>query len=164
MDATFRPLTPDDEPLLWRALYHAVWVPPGAAPARPDVVRRPDLARYVAGWMRRPGDAGLAADVGGAAVGAGWLRRWTPDEHGYGFVDAATPELSMALFPGHRGRGVGTALLDRMLTAAGDAPVSLSVSLENPARRLYERAGFRPVGEPAGGAVVMVRRPAPPAR
>ena len=163
MDAAFRPLTADDEPLVRRALYHAVWVPPGAAPPPPGVVRHPALARYAAGWGTRPGDAGLAAEAGGAAFGAAWLRLWTEAEHGYGFVDGETPELSVAVFPGHRGRGVGTALLRRLLSGHGGGAVSLSVSAANPARRLYGRFGFRPVGEPAGGAVVMVRPAAPPA-
>ena len=160
MDVAVRALTAHDEPLLWRMLYHAVWVAPGAAPPPPDVAYRPDLARYVAGWMGRPGDAGVAVDVSGAAVGAGWLRLWEPGDHGYGFVDPATPELSMALLPGHRGRGLGTALLRHLLDRADrehDA-VSLSVSLSNPARRLYERFGFQAVAGPAGGAVVMLRR------
>ena len=161
MDATVRPLTAGDEPLLWRALYHAVWVPPGVDPPPPDAVRRPALARYVSGWWRRPSDFGVAAGVGGVAVGAAWLRRGALGDSGYGFVDPVTPELSMAVFPGFRGRGVGTALLDRLLETAGDVPVSLSVSEANPARRLYERAGFVAFGEPAGGAVVMLR-PAPP--
>ena len=162
MDATLRPLTADDEPLLWRALYHAVWVPPGAALPPTDIVHRPALARYVSGWWQWPSDLGVAADVGGVAVGAAWLRRGALGDGGYGFVDMATPELSMAVFPGFRGRGIGTALLDRLLETAGDVPISLSVSEANPARRLYERVGFVALGEPAGGAVTMLRRPSVP--
>ena len=162
MDATLRLLTADDEPLLWRALYHAVWVPPGADPLPPDVVRRPALARYVSGWGRWPCDLGLAADVGGAVVGAAWLRRGALEGGGYGFVDAETPELSMAVSPEFRGLRIGTALLDRLLETAGDVPISLSVSEANPARRLYERVGFVAFGEPAGGAVTMLRRPSVP--
>ncbi|MGA9517491.1 MAG: GNAT family N-acetyltransferase, partial [Trichococcus sp.] len=45
-----------------------------------------------------------------------------------------------------RGRGIGKALLERMLThlrATDLEAVSLSVSRSNPARKLYERHGFR---------------------
>jgi ribosomal protein S18 acetylase RimI-like enzyme len=60
--------------------------------------------------------------------------------------------------PGYRGQGLGTRLLAELLAApAARGPVSLSVSADNPARRLYERFGFRPVGV-AGDAVTMLRR------
>ena len=160
MEPHIRPLAPDDEPFLWTALYHALHVPPGADPPPPEVVRQPEIARYVSGWMERPGDLGFVAEVDGEPVGAAWLRRWPSGARGYGFVDEATPELSMALLPGHRGRGIGTALLRRLLAEAAresDA-VSLSVSVSNPAARLYERLGFAVVGEPEGGSATMLRR------
>jgi ribosomal protein S18 acetylase RimI-like enzyme len=55
------------------------------------------------------------------------------------------PELAIAVLPAFRGRGIGTALLEQMLThlhATGLEAVSLSVSRSNPARKLYERHGF----------------------
>ena len=159
MTPRIRPLGPSDEPFLWTALYHALHVPPGAAPFPPDAVRQPGLARYVSGWMGRPGDLGAAAEVDGAPVGAAWLRRWTADNRGFGFVDEATPELSMALLPPYRGRGIGTALLRWVLAEAGreSEAVSLSVSPSNAARRLYERFGFAAFGAPRGGSVTMLK-------
>ena len=32
MDICLRPLVSDDEPFLWEALYHALYVPPGGTP------------------------------------------------------------------------------------------------------------------------------------
>lgn len=55
------------------------------------------------------------------------------------------------LIPAARGRGIGTALL-RDLLARGtreSRPVILWVLRNNPARRLYERLGFRLVGQEA---------------
>jgi GNAT superfamily N-acetyltransferase len=52
-----------------------------------------------------------------------------------------------ATAPGWRNHGVGTALLVRSsnrLVAAGYTEWTLAVTLGNPARRLYERLGFRP--------------------
>ena len=157
---TFRRLTRSDEPFLWTALYHAIHVAPGEDAPPPGVVRRPDLARYVAGWTERPGDLGLLACDDGRRIGAAWLRQWPAGDHGYGFVGETTPELSMALLPGHRGRGVGTRLLRHLLSVAAEQfdAVSLSVSETNPARRLYEREGFVPAGHPAGGSTTMVKR------
>lgn len=155
-----RPLVRADEPFLWRALWLAVHVAPGAPAPDPAVVRRPELARYVAGWMRRPGDAGVLAEIDGAPVGAAWLRLWADAERGgdrgYGFVDADTPELSMAVVPERRGAGVGTALLAALLAQAQPAhrAVSLSVSASNPARRLYARMGFEAVRRDAESLVM----------
>lgn len=57
--------------------------------------------------------------------------------------------IDVALLPEHRGRGAGTSLLRELVDeAASDGrSVSLCVERTNPARRLYERLGFRPVGE-----------------
>ncbi len=70
----------------------------------------------------------------------------------------ATPELAIAVWPHWRGRGVGTGLLRALLETADEryAAVSLSVSRENPARRLYERFGFETVAE-AGTSLTMRR-------
>lgn len=153
-----RPLTPDDEPFLWEMLYHAIYVPAGeAAPSR-EVVLEPELARYVGGWGRA-GDCGVLATVEplGTPVGAVWLRLLVGDDRGYGYVNDGTPELSIAVLPEYRGQGVGTRLLRELLASeAGQFPLSLSVSPDNPARRLYEQFGFTIVRED-GDSLVMKR-------
>ncbi len=153
---SIRPLTAADEALLWKIFYHAIHPSPGDK----DISAIPELARYVAGWMQPPTDMGFAAECAGTLVGAAWLRCWNNDERGYGFVDEAVPELSMAMLPGHRGQGIGTKLLQRVLEAASQRfpAVSLSVTTSNPARRLYGRFGFADVGEPEGDSIVMLRR------
>ncbi len=55
------------------------------------------------------------------------------------------PELSLAVADGARGAGIGTALMRELIAAAvdqGRAALSLSVALDNPVLRLYERLGF----------------------
>ncbi|MBW2264349.1 MAG: GNAT family N-acetyltransferase [Deltaproteobacteria bacterium] len=52
--------------------------------------------------------------------------------------------------PGQRGRGVGSSLLGAglaWLRSRGYHRVLLNVTAGNPARKLYERAGFRPFAE-----------------
>ena len=113
-------------------------------------------SRYVDNWGR-PGDAAMIALDDGIEVGAAWYRLFSPSAPGYGFVDESIPELTIADVPSRRGRRVGdqqlTALLERA-RQEGYTALSLSVEKENPALRLYERFGFRPVGE-VGDSVVM---------
>jgi ribosomal protein S18 acetylase RimI-like enzyme len=86
------------------------------------------------------GDIGVIAEEDGQPIGAAWVRLM----HGYGFVDAETPELTVALLPGFQGRGIGTQLLESLFEAVKPnfEYVSLSVTMTNIARRLYERLGF----------------------
>ena len=158
-----RQLTRDDEPFLWHALYYAIHVPAGVDAPESGIVKRPELARYVADWMRRPGDVGFAAEEAAGPIGASWLRLGSSGERGFGFLDEEIPELSMSVLPGHRGRGVGTKLLRRLLAAAEERwdAVSLSVSESNPARRLYERERFTTVRAPGDGSITMIRQFAP---
>lgn len=112
----------------------------------------PEAEKYVDGWGR-PGDLGVIADDD---LGAAWIRRFTKEDHGYGFVAPDVPELSIGVAKDARGRGVGTALLEELLTQTGDSSISLSVETDNPAVRLYERFGFVRVGY-VGTAWTMLR-------
>ncbi len=159
-----RGLTRADEALLWEAVYHAIYVPGGQSPPPRTIIEDPNVARYVSCWGRR-GDFGVAAETGALrrSIGACWLRLWTAADRGYGYVDEATPELSLSVWPGHRARGIGTRLLKAALAKAEQhfPAVSLSVNSVNPAVRLYERLGFERV-DVQGSSLVMLRRAAPP--
>jgi ribosomal protein S18 acetylase RimI-like enzyme len=148
MPCHLRPVVPSDEPFLWEMLYHALFVPPGAAPLSRDLIRRPELARYVQGWGRSHDHGILAvATPSQEPIAAVWLRLGDEHDRGYGYVDVDTPELSLAVLPDHRGQGIGTRLLVELLRHADEryGAVCLSVSAENPATRLYQRTGFREV-------------------
>ena len=109
------------------------------------------VSRYVRGWGR-PGDTAVIALDGGFPVGAAWFRVFKADEPGYGFIDEQTPELAIAVVPSQRGKGVGEQLLLALIERArqaGYTSLSLSVEPGNPARKLYERHGFRVVDEGA---------------
>lgn len=139
---------------LWNMLYEAVhWdgENPQPRPSRQEILSKPGISHYLEGWGR-PGDAAVVAlDDNGRGIGAAWYRLMSPEDPGYGFVNAATPEIAIAVVPEHRGRGVGDALLRALKNVAssqGFAALSLSVQRGNPtAVRLYERHGFRKLFE-----------------
>ncbi len=112
----------------------------------------PALRAYVEGFGRT-GDAAVCAEEGGEVVGAAWARLM----RGYGFAGDGVPELAVSVLPGHRGCGVGTALLSALIgwcSGLGCPALSLSVQRSNPAARLYERLGFREVSGDDGEAVM----------
>jgi ribosomal protein S18 acetylase RimI-like enzyme len=153
-----RPATDADLPFLREMLYEAAfWRGDDGRPPIDEAFATPQLGRYLDGFGR-PGDTGvIAVDAAGRPLGAAWYRRFSPREPGYGFVDGATPELSIAVAPGASGRGVGARLLAALLDRAraqGLPGLSLSVANDNPARRLYERAGFEVVHQ-HGGSTTM---------
>ena len=118
-------------------------------PAFDEFRQRPEFTTLLAGWGRH-GDRGLLADDRGRLIGGAWYRLWTPDSHSYGFVDATTPEVGLAVCQADRRRGVGRALLRELIALAREdrfPALSLSVSPFNPALALYESVGFTKVGE-----------------
>ena len=159
----FQPLTALDGDVVRRFLYHALFVPAGQPPFPPEIVEQPELRHYFTDWGR-PGDSGVAVKQGVPTIGAAWLRLWTPDDRGYGYIDETTPELSIAVLPEYRGRGIGRQLIGRLLDQAQGRwlAVSLSVDRDNPAARLYTRLGFEVVSESGTSQMMLksLRRPA----
>jgi ribosomal protein S18 acetylase RimI-like enzyme len=70
--------------------------------------------------------------------------------------------MDIALAPAFRGRGIGTRLLRTLIAEAEESARKLSIHVEmnNPARTLYERLGFRVAGE--HGVYVLMERPPVP--
>lgn len=120
------------------------WNPSRPPPAQAVLVQLPQVAIFHEGWGRA-GDTGLVAERDGSRLGLAWYRFFTEAEHGEGFVDEETPEVAIAVVDGHRGEGIGTALMEAIHARArerGVRRISLSVDHDNPARRLYERLGY----------------------
>ena len=141
-------------------LYEAAfWDPTQPRPPLDQALAQPYLARYIEGWPRA-GDAGvLAEDESGEPIGAAWYRFFSVEAPGYGFMDEGVPELTIAVAPGQRGKGVGTALLGALLSTArngGIPALSLSVARENRAAGLYERHGFRRITTEGGSWTMRV--------
>ena len=148
---TFRPATAEDAPFLEEMLATALNWDPDRAPLPETALTAPENRRYVEDWPRAD-DLGVIA-VDGGPVGAGWLRFFSADAPGYGFIDAAIPEISIAVVADRRGEGIGGHLLNELAREArrrGITALSLSVEHGNRSVRLYERHGFRAVGRPDG--------------
>lgn len=162
-DVLVRTAVRADLPTLTMAWHEAgLWRPEHLAtrPSVDEALRIEDLARYR--WdPDRPGDVAVVATIGGDGVGGAWARLFPASAPGYGFVDEDTPELGIGVDRAWHGRGLGRLLLSALLVAAslaGHARVSLSVEVDNPARRLYRQLGFEEVAAEADGSAVTMRR------
>ena len=116
-------------------------------------------SRYVDRWGRHGDTAVIALDDEGRPVGAAWYRLHPESAPGYGFVDAQTPELTIAVVPSKRGHGVGAELLEALLDRAradGHERISLNVRRDSSEQAFYARHGFEPASSD-DGAVTMVK-------
>lgn len=70
--------------------------------------------------------------------------------------------IDIALLPEHRGGGIGSRLLADVITEADAIGLAVRLHVEpwNPAKRLYERLGFRSIAE-QGFYLLMERAPRP---
>jgi ribosomal protein S18 acetylase RimI-like enzyme len=137
-DYKIRILTGADESTLWTMLMYAAH-----ESSIENVRSNPALDRYVKDWGKS-GDLGLVAVANSHPLGAAWLRSFSSDNRGFGYVETGIPELAIAVSPEHRGRGIGTKLLMQTIELASSLylGISLSVRANNPVLNLYQRAGF----------------------
>jgi ribosomal protein S18 acetylase RimI-like enzyme len=139
MNLSFRPARITDVPYVQRGeeAYIRQWEPAHEARWREGFDRH--LARWLEHFERL-----TIAEYEGESVG---YSLWLPEE---GSAELCTLGVSVAW----RGKGVGAALLQRYIADArqeGYTRLKLSVRPDNPALRLYERAGFKPQGSDALG-------------
>jgi ribosomal protein S18 acetylase RimI-like enzyme len=164
-----RPAMPDDDAFL-RRLYASTRWPEVATWGWPepealaflnqqfDLQQRDFAHRY-------PEAAWLVVTEGRAPIGRLCLgaasHEGVPDEAAW-----AVHIIDISLMPSHRGHGIGGALIRAVqdLARSVGSAVSLSVDPANPARRLYCRLGFEPIGTPDGVRQRMAWRSAPAAR
>lgn len=146
MDVTIRKIQKQEYPLLDNFLYEAIFVPEGIEPPPKTIITSPELQVYVDRFGESKDDWGLAAEVDGKIVGAVWVRSMND----YGHIDAETPSLAISLYKDYRGFGIGTAMMNEILTllkSHGYSRVSLSVQKANYAAKMYLKIGFEIVKE-----------------
>jgi len=152
-EVVIRAMKEEEYTLLGTFLYHAIYQNEGAPPLREDIIEEPEIALYIDDFGK-PDDHALVAEYQNQIVGAVFVRYI----HGYGYVDEKTPELTISVLKEFRRKGIGSALLEAMVSLLrenGYGNVSLSVQKENPAYGLYQKLGFT-VHEDKGEDVVMI--------
>ena len=149
MDVRIRTVLPSESTLIFSFLTLAARMQESGEPIQKALCDR-ELTRYWKNWGR-PGDLGLVAesDSAGYPVSCAWVRLFSREEAGADYVGENIPELAIGTVPAARGLGVGTRILQALLDLCRTRyrGVSLSVRLDNPAVRLYERLGFRRTSE-----------------
>ena len=146
MDCIIGEMQKDEYYLLSDFLYEAIYIPADTAVPPKSVITCPELQVYIADFGNSKHDKALIAEVDGNIVGAIWARIMND----YGHINENTPSLAMSVLKAYRGMGIGTSLLEQMMStekAAGYAKLSLSVQKDNYAVKLYRKAGFTTVSE-----------------
>lgn len=158
---TLREAWAEDLPFLEEMLFEAFFWDPSAP--RPDPARfreDPEFAKLLRDWGGREGDTAIVAERDGRPIGAAWYRAWSEDEHSYGFVSPAFPEIAVGVAASERAGGVGRAMLEALIETArraGVAGLSLSVDPRNPAMGLYAALGFEEVGRSGSSPTMLLR-------
>lgn len=148
-EPTLRPALASDLPFVYRGelAYIRQW-----EPAHEDDWYR-QLERHLTRWVEHLEHLTIAT-LEGQPVG---YSLWMPDE---GHAELCTLGVCAAF----RRKGVGDALLQAYIAAAraeGFSHLTLNVRQDNPARRLYERAGFRHLGTSPNGYLRHMLQAAP---
>ena len=137
-----RKLRNDETELLKEFLYEAIFVPEDMEPPDRSIIEQPELSLYYEEFGSGSADNCFLAEEDGKVVGAVWTRIMND----YGHVDDDTPSFAISLYKEFRGKGIGTAMMRRMLEllrAQGYKRASLAVQKANDAVRMYEKTGFR---------------------
>ncbi len=143
---TIRKPKTGEEDLLKDFLYEAIFIPEGVEPPDRNIIEKPELRVYTDDFGSRRGDNALVAEIDGKVIGAVWTRIMND----YGHVDDETPSFAISLYKDHRGKGIGTQLMIRMLDVLKKqryTKASLAVQKANYAVRMYEKVGFETVDE-----------------
>ena len=141
MQYEIREMKKEESGILKAFLYLSIFVPEGEPEFPREILETPEFQVYLEDFGKRD-DYALLAIADGKPVGAVWSRIMKD----YGHVDDETPSLAIAILKEYRGKGIGTALLNRLLLelkSKGYRRVSLSVQKLNCEAVLWGRISGR---------------------
>lgn len=154
---TITELKSSDQEFLFEMLYQSIFVAPTSSPPDRNIINVPEIRKYVENWGKE-GDFGYIAidNISGKKIGAIWLRYFDAKNKGYGYISDNIPEIGISVDRSKRDHGVGSKLINTLLTYTKNKidTISLSVDPANPVVKLYERFGFRKCGT-AGTSIIM---------
>ena len=153
MNYQIRPIQPTEIPLLKDFLYEAIFIPEGAVAPPRDILDDDSLQVYIRNFGQSPDDYCLVAEADDKIVGAIWSRIMND----YGHIADDVPSLAISLYKEYRKQGIGTDLLQQMISLLKDEgykSVSLSVQKANYALKMYQKAGFKVISDD-GEEVIM---------
>lgn len=156
MEYNIRKICENEYCLLKDFLYEAIFVPDGMLAPPKSIIDQPELQVHIKDFGKYESDIGLIAETDGKAVGAVWVR--IMDD--YGHIDNNTPSFAISLYKDHRGMGIGTAMMKKMLgilKSKGYKQASLAVQKANYAVKLYRKTGFEIVGENTEEYIMLCR-------
>ncbi len=145
MEYIIREMKHDEYQLLDDFLYEAIFQRDEKQLLPKKVIKEPSLKIYTENWGKDH-DYCLFAELDKCVIGAVWVRIID----GFGHIDGTVPEFAISLYKEYRGLGIGTELMKKMLQLLkekGYKKTSLAVQKDNYALKLYQKVGFRIVGE-----------------
>ena len=149
-----------DLAFLRRILYEAVFWRAGIGkPSLEEGLAYPEVSKSLADWGERDGDTAVVAAINSNPVGAAWYRFWTDRNSIRGYVNENFPVLIIGILGDYRHQGIGSKMIAWLADHAAKHAVeniSLSVSKDNYALKLYQQQGFQEHSD-TGDALIMVR-------
>ena len=155
---TIRQIRTSELFFLEEMLFEAIFIAEGEQELPRAITRQPEINKYINDFGKLT-DFCLVAELNNNLVGAIWTRIFDWENKGYGFVDAHTPELSIAISRQFRNQGIGSKLMDELffsLQKLNFKQVSLSVDIRNPVFRQYLRYNFQELSR-EGFTAIMVK-------
>ncbi len=89
-------------------------------------------------------DLGLYALVDNEIAGAIWIRKLNKEQNASGFVNEATPIMSVAIVPKFKTQGIGSFMMEQFLQEAGALYEQISIDISHKEKSLpfYKKFGF----------------------
>lgn len=137
-----RPIKNNEIMLLSDFLYEAIFQRDMTNLAPRTIIQDPSLWIYIDKFGAKKDDYCFVAELDDRIVGAVWVRCIKA----FGHIDDAIPEFAISTYPQYRGKGIGTALMRKMLEHLqlnGYSKTSLAVQKDNYAVKMYQHVGFK---------------------
>lgn len=141
-----RELKENEHNILDNFLYEAIFIPKGTEKPPREIINNEELQVYIKDFGNYKDDNCIVAELNNKIVGACWTRIMND----YGHIDDNTPSFAISLYEEHRGKGIGTKLMETMLKLLKDKgykKTSLAVQKNNYAVKMYKKVGFKIIDE-----------------